>query len=419
MAMSDSEKQPTSSELDVGVLVPLSDPVKAAISKSFWGHDPALLQTTQRLHSSGSKSRINLDPYFAYYTKQCRHALHDGGRHVATRTHADIVSCADMLKTNMTRREIRDAIAVRSKLGSKSPRHPNASEMIDSSIDLSASLLLMTNFGSCSYGFSGKARLSWESESEPEPEPRPQHALAPPPPHQSSLRDFLEAYFAPDPPSHASSLSSSTVTETVKLEKIFKASNLCRIAGLRIVWTDNLADHLRLSDDDTRVHIFHHASFLQAQSPDTQACLFPVGLVEETLKTLALLFPSSDAETKAWLDGLPALGSTTGADGEEGEIDKRVTHCGRLKTDDRRIDRFRYWRDRLIMLKQVFDEAQPKTIQQWWYDSRNGVQWYTFWVAVLVLVLTIVFGLIQSIEGALQVYASFREAPQSGNGDKG
>jgi hypothetical protein len=60
------------------------------------------------------------------------------------------------------------------------------------------------------------------------------------------------------------------------------------------------------------------------------------------------------------------------------------------------------------MLKQVFDEAQPRTIVQWWHDRRNGVQWYTFWVAVLVLVLTILFGLIQSIEGALQVYASFK-----------
>lgn len=58
-----------------------------------------------------------------------------------------------------------------------------------------------------------------------------------------------------------------------------------------------------------------------------------------------------------------------------------------------------------MMLKQAFDETQPKTMRQWWYDSRNGVQWYTFWVAMLVLVLTVVFGLVQSIEGALQVYA--------------
>lgn len=33
---------------------------------------------------------------------------------------------------------------------------------------------------------------------------------------------------------------------------------------------------------------------------------------------------------------------------------------------------------------------------------------YTFWVAVLVLLLTVVFGLVQSIEGGLQVYGSFK-----------
>ncbi len=60
------------------------------------------------------------------------------------------------------------------------------------------------------------------------------------------------------------------------------------------------------------------------------------------------------------------------------------------------------------MLKQTFDEAQPRNIRQWWYDSRKGVQWYTFWVAVLVLLLTVVFGLLQCVLSALQVYASFR-----------
>lgn len=60
------------------------------------------------------------------------------------------------------------------------------------------------------------------------------------------------------------------------------------------------------------------------------------------------------------------------------------------------------------MLKQVYDEAQPKTLRQWWHDRRNAVQWYTFWVAVLVLILTVVFGLIQSIEGAIQAYTSLK-----------
>jgi ABC-type Fe3+ transport system permease subunit len=68
----------------------------------------------------------------------------------------------------------------------------------------------------------------------------------------------------------------------------------------------------------------------------------------------------------------------------------------------------------LVMLKQVFDEAQPRTMAQWWHDRRNGVQWYTFWVAVMVLALTILFGLIQSVEGALQVYMSMKSLNNPG-----
>jgi len=68
---------------------------------------------------------------------------------------------------------------------------------------------------------------------------------------------------------------------------------------------------------------------------------------------------------KQWVSKLP----------EYHTLDQRLSQCGMLKTDDRQIDKFKFWRDRLVMVKQVFDEAQPKTISQWWYDRRNGVQW--------------------------------------------
>ncbi|KAK7730114.1 hypothetical protein SLS57_001775 [Botryosphaeria dothidea] len=85
-------------------------------------------------------------------------------------------------------------------------------------------------------------------------------------------------------------------------------------------------------------------------------------------------------------------------------LDGRAIKCPRLRADDRQIDKFHFWRDRLAILKQVFDEAEPRTISQWWYDRRKGPQWYTFWVAMAVLLLTVFFGIIQSVEGALQVY---------------
>jgi hypothetical protein len=122
--------------------------------------------------------------------------------------------------------------------------------------------------------------------------------------------------------------------------------------------------------------------------------------VEETLRTLALLFPSNPIQDKD-------LCKWYSKKAIQSNLDLGLLHCGRLKTADRRIERFSYWHDRLVTLKQVFDEATPKTMSQWWYDRRNGVQWWTFWIALLVLGLTILFGLIQCIEGGWQVRLAY------------
>lgn len=331
-----------------------SDPqARQEITDLFWDK-----RSQQRLSSLD----VNLASFWNFYIRECRDALHDGGRHIALRTHRDVVEVAAQLDAGLTRDEIKNKL--RTKLTSP---HDNEDELLENSIDLVSGLLLMIDCGSSSYGFSGRTEMHWS---------------------QGPLRQHLADYFG-DPPvlGHGS----------IKLEKNFTARNLGRIAGLEIVWTDNLVDHLRMSDDDTKVHIFHHASFLECQR-QSQKSLLPDGVAAETLQTLVLLLPSADAETRKWFS---KIATTT-------ELDTRAIQCGKLRSDRRQIERFRFWRDRLVTLKQVFDEAQPKTLSQWWHDRRNGVQWYTFWVAILVLVLTIVFGLIQSVEGALQVYASFK-----------
>ncbi|RBR25180.1 uncharacterized protein FIESC28_02088 [Fusarium coffeatum] len=278
-------------ELDSSLLdLPLPQLTRATIANEYWAYQ----HQDQHLNSRD----LDLQSFWTYYNKECTRALHNGGRYVALRSHRDVVDCIRKLKSGMLRHDIKEEL--RKKLTSP---HDNEDEMLDNSIDLAASLLLMMSFSSFAYGFSGRSHLRWS---------------------HGSLESFVSAYFDPGAPQ---------AKENVKMEKIFTARNLCRIAGLDIVWTDNLVDHLRLIDDDQRVHIFHHASFLYAQQQSTDS-LLPKGLADETLQTLALLFPSSDEQTR---------------------------------------------------------------------------HWYTFWVAVLVLVLTIFFGLVQSIEGALQVYASFKD----------
>lgn len=122
--------------------------------------------------------------------------------------------------------------------------------------------------------------------------------------------------------------------------------------------------------------------------------ILPPDLVSETLSTLALLFPQSDKQTAKWFTKIKS---------KYPYLDGQMIKCGGLTSYQRKIENFPIWHDRLVILKEELDNTKPSTIAQFWYDRRNGVQWYTFWVAVLVLILTIFFGVVQSIEGALQV----------------
>ncbi|KAK2033069.1 hypothetical protein LX32DRAFT_610940 [Colletotrichum zoysiae] len=184
--------------------------------------------------------------------------------------------------------------------------------------------------------------------------------------------------------------------EGAVLGKIFTARNLWLIGGLKIHWTTNLADHLRLSDEDQTISIFHLQSFLQFNESFAEP-VFPDGLIKETLRTLALLFPQNDKNSRSWVKAQIKYAS----------LDPSLASCGVLSAQDRRFERFDFWRDRLIILKQAFDESSPRTLTQWWNDRRNSVQWYTFWVAIMVFFFTLLFGFIQSAEGALQVWLAW------------
>jgi hypothetical protein len=127
--------------------------------------------------------------------------------------------------------------------------------------------------------------------------------------------------------------------------------------------------------------------------------IFPPGFIEETQRTMALLFPNYDRTTKKWYQKISSTSTQC--------LDSKLIDTGNLNAEGRQIGNFWYWHDRLVILKEVYDEARPNTLSQFWCDRRNGVQWYTFWVAVGVVLLTIIFGFVQCIEGALQVYKAF------------
>ncbi|KAJ4141787.1 hypothetical protein NW768_001005 [Fusarium equiseti] len=314
--------------------------VKQDIAAALWNTPPTEVQPS-------------LNFYFKYYVQQCELiALHGGGNHASIETHQDIMTIAQLAKAQQTPDDIRQQVGIQD-------------DGHDHSIDLAARLLTMVEIGNLSYAFSGSRKVEWLG---------------------GSLEALLNQTFQPTP---------VLSPKNVKLDRIFNAFNLGAIAGIDIIWTNNLADHLRLMNDDKSVAIFHHASFLKRQQRDST--LYSPEFLDETLNTMALLFPKWDKKIQPWYEREASIHG----------LDSYLIQVGQLNADQRQPENFSFWRDRLIILKQVFDEARPNTIWQWWHDRRNGVQWYTFWVAILVLVLTVFFGLVQSIEGALQVYKAF------------
>ena len=110
----------------------------------------------------------------------------------------------------------------------------------------------------------------------------------------------------------------------------------------------------------------------------------------ETLASLDLLFPPLDPEVVEFLKNSGALTVLDGAYGRS-----RPTN----------LREFVHWRDRLKQIHEAFNEPPPGW-SQLWADKRNLQQFYTFWIALLILVSTLVFGLITSVTGIIQCYAS-------------
>lgn len=290
-------------------------------------------------YQNASNTEIVMDAYLPYQRKQCYYAWSDCGRQLAARTDRDILEIADDVAKGLPKESIRKRLGLRlanQKVGDKS-------ELLDASIDLSARLLTMTDIGRLRYAVCRRNVLPW---------------------NEGSLKELLEVHFN----------QPVTLDHDVKLEKAFNAHSFRRITGFEVDWTDNLADHLRLDEDNRRLAIFHHASFLKSQrrycstfmciSPaDWVSGLFPERFVEETVQTLALFFPQLDREITAWLKKLP----------QTLNIDKDLTKCGRLRPHARQIGNFKFWHDRLVMLKQVYDQSQPRTLSQLWYDRRDAL----------------------------------------------
>ncbi|KAL9580304.1 MAG: hypothetical protein Q9212_004574 [Teloschistes hypoglaucus] len=115
----------------------------------------------------------------------------------------------------------------------------------------------------------------------------------------------------------------------------------------------------------------------------------PVKVLQETILSLDLLFPFWDSRT------INLLAKEKQDFHEYGpfQATRRLTLLD-----------FDHWRDRLLELDEEIFQSPPVSWAQLWRDRRSPQQFWTFWIAIMILILTF-FSTIATI---VQAWASLR-----------
>lgn len=172
---------------------------------------------------------LDWNAYFAYYSHQCR-TLND----VSLKTHQDFLGAALELKTNPNKADLKQALESKAILA----HTPVDDDVLENTVILATSLYLMVEVGIPKMSYDGgRALFRWDT---------------------SDLKTALHDHYSQ--PAKLDHLG-------VRFEPLFKACNFEKVAGIKIDWTSNLIDHLRINEDEETgaisVAIFSHVSFLQ------------------------------------------------------------------------------------------------------------------------------------------------------------
>lgn len=129
--------------------------------------------------------------------------------------------------------------------------------------------------------------------------------------------------------------------------------------------------------------------------------LLPDGLADETLVTLALLFPTSASSA------MPTWLRNSIASDPEHDSFLHAIRASPLEPHERDIRYFHYWHDRIVILKRAFDEA-PATfsLAQLWHDRRDSRQWYILWSMLSLGIVSVCLSVIQVVLAGLQLWNS-------------
>ncbi|KAI1080252.1 hypothetical protein F5B20DRAFT_589677 [Whalleya microplaca] len=216
-------------------------------------------------------------------------------------------------------------------------------------------------------------------------------------------------------------------TRSIRLTKL-SAHYLTTYAKVDLKWTHRLSDHLVLLKGDTwkSLYVFQHPAFLKvsletlaADDPDMHqstakalslGCL-PPRLLRETSMTLNILFPVAgvqasrdvlEKQVNKWGLDPGLLGPLSPPYGDHEHPQDAID-----PSDVRGLyEKYQYWGERLYELWKEADDPTPTGRIEQWSESRRNPR-FTYWCTIASLTIAIMFGMLATILGALQVWISY------------
>ncbi|KAF8537287.1 hypothetical protein BDD12DRAFT_982252 [Trichophaea hybrida] len=195
------------------------------------------------------------------------------------------------------------------------------------------------------------------------------------------------------------------------LDEDFHIISLDHLADIDIVPTENLADHLYLDKTahPKRLYVFRCGYFValhlnSKSSKDTTTLglgIFSEEFLRETRQTFEILFPSWNIDCTGYLRKLQ----------KDKKLDDVIgafpLGCGPAMEHPFVLSDFPIYGERLQILSKALNSSKPTSLRQLWFDNRNKQSWYTLWIAVVVFLLTVVFGSAGILIGSFQAYISW------------
>jgi hypothetical protein len=163
----------------------------------------------------------NSNSFWRFYRKACQ----DIAKAKVLRNHQDVVELVSDVRSGHTRIQVHERLKQRAML--PTVLDEGLATEVDRCLDFAARLTTMSAWTKFAFDLDGSKGYNW--------------------PRDDSLSEII-----------ANRLTRQHSMQNVRMrfEKNFTAMNLVRIAGLRIVWTWNLQDHLLMDEDKKEVYVF-------------------------------------------------------------------------------------------------------------------------------------------------------------------